>query len=84
MSYKLSDFTVAFSLDCSGQLCPVPILMTEEKIADLREGEVLEVLFTDPGARPDLLAWCKATGNECLGFQEEKLKSAAYIRKGKA
>jgi len=69
-------------LDCSGQLCPVPILMTEEKMKELKKGEALEVLYTDPGAKPDLIAWCKATGNQALGFKEGKLKSFAYIQKG--
>ena len=80
----LSGLRSAFTLDCSGQLCPVPILMTEEKLADLGFGEILEVVFTDPGARPDLLAWCKGTGQECLGFRDEKAKSFAYIKKVKA
>ena len=68
-------------LDCCGHLCPVPILMTEEKMADLKKGEVLEVVFTDPGAKPDLEAWCKVNGQEWVGFRKEKLKGFAYIKK---
>ena len=68
-------------LDCGGHLCPVPILMTEEKIEYLKTGQVMEVLFTDPGAKPDLEVWCRATKNEILGFKDEKFKSYAYIRK---
>lgn len=56
-------------LDCRGQLCPVPILMTEEKIAEMKPGQVLQVAFTDPGAQPDLVAWCRATGHELLEFK---------------
>lgn len=74
-------YSFSSSLDCSGQLCPVPILMTEEKIADLERGEVLEVIFTDPGAEPDLKAWCRASGHEFLGIKKEKLKGTAYIKK---
>ena len=70
-----------FSLDCSGQLCPVPILMTEEKIAEMKKGEVLEVIFTDPGAKPDLKAWCGSTGHQIVEFKDEKFKSWAYIQK---
>ena len=72
---------VNFSLDCSGHLCPVPILMTEEKMVDLKSGDILEVIFTDPGAKPDLIAWCLATGNEFLNFKSGKLRSSACIRK---
>jgi TusA-related sulfurtransferase len=70
-----------FVLDCSGHLCPVPILMTEEKMADLKKGETLEVIFTDPGAKSDLLAWCKATGHTLLGFRNEKFTGFAVILK---
>jgi tRNA 2-thiouridine synthesizing protein A len=69
-------------LDCSGQLCPVPILMTEEKIAEMGQDEVLEVVFTDPGAKPDLLAWCRASGHAFLACEDGRPKSSAFIRKG--
>ncbi len=74
-------WTVAYSLDCSGQLCPAPILMTEEKLKELQKNEVLEVIFTDPGAKPDLIAWCEATGNRMLKITQKKEKGFATIRK---
>lgn len=70
-------------LDCSGHLCPVPILMTEEKIAGMAPLALLEVVFTDPGAKADLIAWCKANGHEWLDFTEEKPRYRARIRKNK-
>lgn len=70
-----------FQLDCRGQLCPVPILMTEEKISQMKAGQALEIAFTDPGARPDLTAWCKATGNEVLEFKRISAEYFATIRK---
>ena len=78
---ELCNLKVSDKLDCSGHLCPAPILMTEERIAELKRGAVLEVLFTDPGAKPDLEAWCKVNGHEILGFRDEKMKGFAYIRK---
>lgn len=80
---KNLSFTADHRLDCSGHLCPVPILMTEEKMADLKKGEVLEVIFTDPGAKPDLEAWCKMAGHEILVMQWKgnRNKGAVRIRK---
>lgn len=72
---------VDIQLDCRGQLCPVPILMTEEKIAHMKSGQVLEVAFTDPGAKPDLTAWCRATGNEVIDFNRKHIEFLATIRK---
>ena len=77
----LSRIKSSYKLDCSGHLCPAPILMTEEKMADLRRGDILEVIFTDPGAKADLEAWCRATGNELLGFKDEKPKGFSFIKK---
>lgn len=76
-----NDIKPFYRLDCSWQLCPVPILMTEETLPSVPSGQVLEVVFTDPGARPDLEAWSRATGHAILGFKEEKIKSSAFIRK---
>ena len=83
MTYDMID-PVTYRLDCSGHLCPVPILMTEEKIKELAPGALLEVIFTDRGAKEDLTAWCKATGHRLLGFKEEKWSASALVEKKKA
>ncbi len=70
-------------LDCSGQLCPVPILMTEERMNAMRTGDVLEVLYTDPGATEDLKAWCRMSGHEFVALKEEKKASRMNIRKNR-
>jgi TusA-related sulfurtransferase len=57
--------------------------MTEEKMAQLRKGDILEVLFTDPGAKPDLEAWCRATGNLFLDCEKQKSTLMARIQKQK-
>jgi tRNA 2-thiouridine synthesizing protein A len=55
--------------------------MTEEKLKTLAAGDILEVIYTDPGAKPDLEAWCRANGQALLGFEEMNKKSSAFIRK---
>ena len=57
--------------------------MAEEKIAGLKTGERLEVSFTDPGARPDLEAWCRANGHTFAGFRQAGDTGFATISKGK-
>ncbi len=81
MENKETQFASSEKLDCRGHFCPVPILMTEEKIATLKPGDILQVEFTDRGAKPDLLAWCKATGHELLGFRQERIVGFAFIKK---
>ena len=58
-------------LDTRGSLCPVPIMKTSRAIRQVKVGDVLEVLATDPGSKPDISAWTRMTGNELLDVAEE-------------
>jgi len=60
------------SLDCMGLYCPMPIVKTAERIKQLRQGEILEVVADDKGIKLDMSAWCQATGHEFLGVEEEE------------
>lgn len=69
------------SLDCLGLYCPLPIVKTAEKFKELKMGEVLEVVADDKGIKEDITAWCKVTGHEFLGIEEESGKIRVYVRK---
>ena len=69
------------SLDCVGLYCPMPIVKTAERIKKLHTGEVLEVVADDVGIKQDMTAWCKATGHECLGMEEEGKEIKVYVKK---
>lgn len=70
-----------FSLDCMGLYCPVPIIKTFEKIKDMKDGEVLEVVADDIGVLKDIPAWCKTTGNEFIASKTEGSIYKVYVRK---
>jgi len=69
------------SLDCVGLYCPMPIVKTAEKIKEIKTGEVLEVVADDRGIKQDMPAWCKATGHEFLGIEEDGKEIKAYVKK---
>lgn len=69
------------SLDCYGLLCPMPIVQTALKIKELKPGEVLEILSTDVGIKEDMPAWCRTTGHEFVGIEEDGEIIKAYVRK---
>jgi TusA-related sulfurtransferase len=69
------------TIDCTGLYCPMPIVKTAQKIKELETGQVLEVIADDKGIKKDMPAWCKATGNECLGMEEEGAEIKVYVRK---
>ncbi|MGK2900244.1 MAG: sulfurtransferase TusA family protein [Burkholderiaceae bacterium] len=53
-------------LDTRGLNCPLPILKAKKALADMRSGEVLKVLATDPGSMRDFQAFARQTGNELV------------------
>ena len=69
------------TLDCVGLYCPMPIVKTAEKFKELKPGEVLEVVADDKGIKQDMPAWCKTTGNECLGVEEAGGEIRVYVKK---
>jgi len=69
------------TVDCYGLLCPMPIIQAAKKIKTMKTGDVLEVLSTDPGIREDMPAWCRTTGQEFLGVEEDGEVIKVYIRK---
>ena len=69
------------SLDCYGLLCPMPIIRTAQMMKTMQIGEVLEVLSTDKGILEDMPAWCRQTGQEFLGAEQEDDIFKVYIKK---
>ena len=68
-------------LDLSGLMCPLPIVITSEKVRRLKEGEVITVISTDPGFERDIYNWSKQTGNQLLSIKKENGKVIAEIKK---
>ena len=58
-------------LDCTGLACPLPVVKTAQAIKNLAQGQVLELLATDPGVEPDMRAWSRRTGNELVGIDKQ-------------
>lgn len=72
--------TADVSLDCFGLLCPMPIIETAKKLKELKPGQILEVISTDPGIKEDMPSWCRLTGQEFLGSEEGEVIKV-YVRK---
>lgn len=68
-------------LDCTGMLCPMPIVKTKKAMNDLQSGQVLKMIATDAGSPPDIAAWSRQTGNELLFSTEEGGKFVFFLKK---
>ena len=55
------------TLEAKRLLCPMPVIRTQDKIKTLNNGDVLEVICTDPGALNDVPAWCRINGHKVNG-----------------
>ena len=69
--------SVLESLDVRGLLCPMPVIRAQNRIRDLPEGAVLEVIATDAGTLQDIPAWCRVHGHELLLAATEEAAGTA-------
>ncbi len=68
------------TLDVRGQLCPIPVIRTQNKIKMLEQGDTLTVLCTDPGALSDIPAWARVHGHTLVETQESGQEIIITIR----
>ena len=59
----------------------MPILKTKKAIDKLATGQILQMIATDPGSKPDIEAWARKAGNELLEYQQEANKHIFFIKK---
>ena len=77
----MNNIQVHKELDCSGMLCPMPVVKTSQAIKDIELDQVLKMVATDPGAPPDMEAWSRQTGHEMLESTEDGGKYIFYFRR---
>lgn len=70
-------------IDCSGMLCPIPVIKTSAAIKKIEVGQILKLVATDPGAPPDMEAWSRQTGHELLEHHEEDGKFIFFFKRTK-
>ncbi len=63
-------------------LCPLPVIKTQDKVAELQSGDILEVICTDPGALNDIPAWCRINGHEVLDTRETDDEVSIILKVG--
>lgn len=68
-------------LDARGLNCPLPILRAKKALTDMRSGQVLKVVATDPGAVKDFQTFAKQTGNALLQHSEANREFTLYVQR---
>lgn len=60
-----------YELDARRLLCPMPVIRAQNRVLELRTGDVLKVICTDPGAVNDIPAWCRINGHLLLAIDQQ-------------
>ena len=68
-------------LDCSGLLCPMPLVKVKKALGRMSVGSILKMISTDPLSVTDVEPWTHMTGQELVDWTEEEGKFVFYIRK---
>jgi len=65
-------------LDARNLLCPMPVIRTQDTVQQLKQGDILEIISTDPGALLDIPAWCRINGHRVLESHQQD--NEVYIK----
>jgi tRNA 2-thiouridine synthesizing protein A len=58
-------------VDARNLLCPLPVIRTQDAVAECQPGDELQVLCTDPGVVHDIPAWCRVHGHVVAEIWQE-------------
>jgi len=60
-----------YHLDARRLFCPMPVIRTQDRIAELAPGDLLEVVCSDHGALNDVPAWCRINGHRVVETRDD-------------
>lgn len=69
------------TIDCTGLNCPIPILRLSKAVKNLKTGERVEMIATDPGSVKDIQAWSQQTGNTLVESRQDREKFKFIVEK---
>jgi len=79
----MADVVADMTLDCTGLLCPMPIVKMAKAIKQIEKGQVLQLIATDPGAPADVEAWVRQTGHELVDSETDGRQYLFFLRRTK-
>lgn len=69
-------------LDTSGLNCPEPLMIVRNKVREMKKGERLLILATDPSTHRDFTNFCRFLGHTLELAETAPLVKKYIIRKG--
>jgi tRNA 2-thiouridine synthesizing protein A len=71
-----------YRLDASGLVCPEPLMLVRNKVREMKAGEVVHVLATDPSTERDLTNLCRFMGHTMISHERVGTTYHYWLRKG--
>jgi tRNA 2-thiouridine synthesizing protein A len=71
--------TIVTTVDARGQSCPGPLVALAKALKHAAQGDLLELLATDPGSMSDVPSWAEISGNELLQTETRDDGSFRYV-----
>ena len=68
-------------IDCTGQVCPLPLLHTKAGLNKLSKKQVVEVITTDPTSLKDIPFFIEKSGHHLLEIKREFNGFRFFIKK---
>lgn len=76
--------TIHQHVDARGLDCPLPVLRAKQALTELKVGEILEVLASDPHTIADFRIFCERTDHRLVSESTHEGEFRFLIEKGAA
>ncbi len=83
LSESTEHYQVTHQLDATGLNCPEPVMLLHNKVRQMKKGEVLEVIATDPSTQRDIPKFCSFLNHELLVKKQVGETFVYHLKKGK-
>ena len=80
---EFSLMTQMSSFDYRGMKCPLPVLKARRALAELKEGDTVEILADDPASPLDMSHFCEEEGHQLARSDAQGNHFIYHIIKGK-
>jgi tRNA 2-thiouridine synthesizing protein A len=76
------DVQADHHMDATGLFCPEPVMMLHNKVREMADGDLLEIVATDPSTERDIPKFCQFLGHQLVANMSSADRYYYLIRKG--
>ncbi len=70
-----------YHLDVKQKACPIPVILMRDKLKEMKEGEVIEIITDFPSCKNNIERAATRSGHEILEIIEDNGNFKIYIKK---